>query len=49
MTTNNRMELMSVIRALEMLIIPCRVKITTDSSYVVKGMTEWIPDWIKIV
>jgi len=47
MTTNNRMELMSVIRALEMLNIPCRVKITTDSSYVVKGMTEWIQEWIK--
>jgi ribonuclease HI len=46
-TTNNRMELMGVIKALEMLSIPCRVKITTDSSYVVKGMTEWIHDWIK--
>jgi len=47
MTTNNRMELMSVIRALETLKIPCQVKITTDSSYVVKGMTEWMQDWIK--
>ena len=46
MTTNNRMELMGVIKALEMLNIPCRVTITTDSSYVVKGMTEWIRDWI---
>jgi ribonuclease HI len=47
MTTNNRMEMMSVIRALEMLKVPCRVRITTDSNYVVKGMTEWIRDWIK--
>lgn len=47
MTTNNRMELMGVIAALEALKVPCRVKITTDSSYVVKGMTEWIGDWIK--
>ncbi len=47
MTTNNRMELMSVIRALETLKVPCRVKITTDSAYVVKGMTEWVKDWIK--
>lgn len=47
MTTNNRMELMSVIRSLEALKVPCRVKITTDSNYVVKGMTEWIKDWIK--
>jgi len=47
LTTNNRMELMSVIRAIETLKMPCRVKITTDSSYVVKGMTEWIRDWVK--
>jgi len=47
MTTNNRMELMGVIRALEALKVSCRVKITTDSSYVVKGITVWISDWIK--
>lgn len=47
MTTNNRMELMGVITALEALKVSCRVKITTDSSYVVKGMNEWINDWIK--
>src|SRR5512134_3356031 len=47
MTTNNRMEMMSVIRALEMLKVPCTVRITTDSNYVVKGMTEWVRDWIK--
>jgi ribonuclease HI len=47
MTTNNRMELMGVISALEALKKPCRVKITTDSNYVVKGMNEWINGWIK--
>lgn len=46
-TTNNRMELTSVITALEALKMPCRVRVTTDSSYVVKGMTEWVADWIK--
>ncbi|MCL5061812.1 MAG: ribonuclease HI [Nitrospirae bacterium] len=47
MTTNNRMELLAVISALEALKKPCRVTITTDSNYVVKGMTEWIHGWIK--
>ena len=47
LTTNNRMELMGVIAALETLSIPCRVRITTDSNYVVKGMTEWIGSWIR--
>ncbi|UCE78802.1 MAG: ribonuclease HI [Nitrospiraceae bacterium] len=46
-TTNNRMELMSVISALEKLRKPCRVIITTDSNYVVKGMTEWITGWTQ--
>ena len=45
MTTNNRMELMGVITALEALKVPCRVKVTTDSNYIVKGMTEWIRGW----
>ena len=44
-TTNNRMELMAVIRALEALSRPCRVKLFTDSVYVMKGMTEWLPQW----
>jgi ribonuclease HI len=44
-TTNNRMELMAVIGALEALTRPCRVTITTDSQYVMKGMTEWLPGW----
>jgi ribonuclease HI len=44
-TTNNRMELTAVIRALEALKKPCQIKIYTDSSYVQKGMTEWISGW----
>jgi ribonuclease HI len=47
MTTNNRMELFAVISALEALRRPCRIKITTDSNYVVKGMTEWVQRWVK--
>ena len=46
-TTNNRMEMIGVIEALKSLKRPCKVKITTDSKYVVKGMTEWIQGWIK--
>ncbi len=44
-TTNNRMEMTAVIEALRQLTRPCRVSITTDSQYVVKGMTEWIDGW----
>jgi ribonuclease HI len=44
-TTNNRMELTAVIEALKRLTRPCRVSVTTDSQYVVKGMTEWISGW----
>ena len=44
-TTNNRMELMAVIRALETLKRPCRVRVTTDSQYVKKGISEWLPNW----
>ncbi len=44
-TTNNRMELMAVIRALESLNRSCRVCVVTDSKYVVKGITEWIHNW----
>ncbi len=47
MTTNNRMELLAVISALEALKRPCRVRVTTDSNYVVKGMSEWIEGWRK--
>jgi ribonuclease HI len=46
-TTNNRMELTAVIRALEALKRPCRVKVVTDSNYVVQGMTTWIHAWIR--
>ena len=45
LTTNNRMELMSAIRALESLKRPCRVRLTTDSQYVQKGITEWMANW----
>lgn len=44
-TTNNRMELLAAIRALETLKRPCRVSLTTDSQYVRKGITEWLPNW----
>ncbi len=46
-TTNNRMELSAVIKALEALRKPCRVKVVTDSNYVVKGITSWISLWLK--
>ena len=46
-TTNNRMELLGAIAGLEALKRPCRVKMTTDSQYVKKGMTEWIDSWIR--
>ena len=44
-TTNNRMELTAAIRALETLKRPCRVRLTTDSQYVMKGIREWLPRW----
>lgn len=47
MTTNNRMELMGVISALEALKKPCSIMVTTDSTYVMKGMSEWIEGWIE--
>ena len=46
-TTNNRMELMAVISALEALTRPCRVKLHTDSKYVLDGATRWIHGWKK--
>ena len=46
-TTNNRMELMAAIQALETLTRPCKVALTTDSSYVRNGITEWLPNWKK--
>lgn len=44
-TTNNRMELMAAIMALEALTRSCQVRLTTDSTYVKKGITEWISQW----
>jgi ribonuclease HI len=44
-TTNNRMEMTAAIEALRQLTRPCAVTITTDSQYLVKGMTEWIAGW----
>jgi len=44
-TTNNRMELMAVINALEALTKPCHVQINSDSKYVLQGITEWMESW----
>ncbi|WP_114238567.1 ribonuclease HI [Dyella sp. C9] len=44
-TTNNRMELMAAIAALEALTRPCKVALTTDSRYVMQGIEEWVPKW----
>lgn len=44
-TTNNRMELMAAIQALEALTQPCAVELHTDSQYVMKGITEWLSGW----
>ncbi len=46
-TTNNRMELMAAIMALESLKRPCQVRLTTDSQYVMKGINEWLVNWKK--
>ena len=46
-TTNNRMELTAAIEALRALKRPCKVALTTDSQYVRKGITEWLPNWKK--
>ena len=46
-TTNNRMEMTAVIRALEALIEPCEVLLHSDSRYVIDGMTQWIHGWQK--
>lgn len=46
-TTNNRMELMAAIQALEVLSRPCSVKLTTDSEYLRKGVLEWMANWKK--
>ena len=46
-STNNRMELTAIIMALKELKRPCRVRIITDSQYVLKGINEWLPNWKK--
>ena len=46
-TTNNRMELTAVIRALQALNRPSAVHVHTDSQYVQKGISEWLPSWKK--
>ena len=46
-TTNNRMELLGVIEGLRALKEPCEVEIVSDSSYVVKGINEWLANWVK--
>jgi ribonuclease HI len=45
-TTNNRMELMAAIGALEALTRPCKVVLTTDSRYVMQGIEQWLPRWV---
>ena len=46
-TTNNRMELMAAIAGLEALRTPCKVVLTTDSRYVMDGITQWMANWKK--
>ena len=45
LTTNNRMELLAAIRALESLKRPCKVHLHTDSQYVQKGISQWLDSW----
>ena len=46
-TTNNRMELLAVINALKILKEPCEIDLFSDSTYVLKGLNEWLSSWIK--
>lgn len=46
-TTNNRMELTAAIRALQCLRTPCEIDLYTDSEYLKRGITEWLPSWRK--
>lgn len=46
-STNNRMELMAAIMALETLTEPCQILLHTDSQYVRQGITEWMPGWVR--
>ncbi|MCX7990866.1 MAG: ribonuclease HI [Proteobacteria bacterium] len=47
LTTNNRMELIAIIEALSHLKKRCNVKVYTDSHYLLKGVTQWLPVWLK--
>ena len=47
LTTNNKMELKAVIEGLKQLKYPCEVEIISDSTYVLKGITEWLDNWVK--
>jgi ribonuclease HI len=44
-TTNNRMELTAAVKALQALKRPCKVNFYTDSEYLKRGITEWLPGW----
>lgn len=44
-TTNNKMELLAVIKGLEAIKYPCKIDIISDSKYVVDGVTKWLPNW----
>ncbi|MCC4587034.1 ribonuclease HI [Xanthomonas melonis] len=46
-STNNRMELMAAIMALEALTEPCQIVLHTDSQYVRQGITEWMSGWVR--
>lgn len=46
-TTNNRMELLAAIKALATLKEPCKIELYTDSQYLQKGISEWLPVWKK--
>ncbi|MFN4116499.1 MAG: ribonuclease HI [Inhella sp.] len=46
-TTNNQMEMTAVIEALATLKRSCKIQLYTDSEYVLKGMTEWMPGWVR--
>ncbi|TYC93566.1 ribonuclease HI [Novosphingobium sp. BW1] len=46
-TTNNRMEMTAVIKALEVLNQPCEIVLCTDSKYVIDGITKWVHGWQK--
>ena len=46
-TTNNRMELRAAIAGLSALKRPCKVRMVTDSEYLRRGITEWLPNWIQ--